>query len=177
MKKTLYSLLLFGLFSICSTSSFAQENTSDLGTEIKLNTLYMILGAAEVNYERVINDESSFGIAGTIVFENDAFWNWGVTPYYRIFFSQGYARGFFVEGHASIFGFEDTSFNFDPFTGTVIERNESGTSGGMGISIGYKVLTSRNLIAEVYGGVGRIFREINFDTVYPRFGINIGKRF
>jgi len=179
MNLYLRSLLVLFLFFNIANTSFAQSDNSDapeMRNELKLNTFYMVLGAAEINYERVINEESSFGIAGTFVFEEDSFWKWGITPYYRIFFSQGHARGFFVEGHASVFGYEDFRWIWDQ-NGVTSFTEDEGTSAGLGVSIGYKVLTSRNLVAEVYGGVGRIFKEINFDSIYPRFGISVGKRF
>jgi len=143
-------------------------------SELKVNGLYLIIGAFEIDYEYILNDESSVGVSVTAVFE-DSDYNWGITPHYRLFFGKQPAQGFFVEGHASLFNAETYDYIYNPNGGQVLRENI--TTGGIGIAVGGKFRTSRNVIVEVNGGIGRIFSDSLFDTVYPRFGINIGKRF
>ena len=171
-KITTLALLLF-----CGLTLHSQAEAQDPNdrSELKVNGLYLILGGLEVDYEYLLNEESSLGISAAFIFTDETDYNWGITPHYRLFFGNEFAQGFFVEGNAILFnydyyGFEDI-LNGGDFT------MENKTSGGLGLAIGGKFRTKRNVVVEIVGGVGRIFDDNSIDTVYPRFGINIGKRF
>ncbi|MFD1614492.1 hypothetical protein [Gelatiniphilus marinus] len=99
MKKTLLSSLVAFLF--CSVS-FSQSETGPSTApqnfnEIKLNGLYLVLGAFDVTYERTINEESAFGLNVFLTLDdelNDDI-NYYISPYYRFYFGNKYAAGFF----------------------------------------------------------------------------------
>jgi hypothetical protein len=190
MKKIALLILLFA-----STFAIAQEKEvdkypqdSDKKSEIKINAFNLIAFASlDVSYERLVNSESSFGIAlfynfsdfenDDIVFEK----KFSLTPYYRWFFSEKtFARGFFVEGFGMLNTYEDVFFNFNNNS----NRVQSQTSFALGISVGGKFVTKSGFTAEVYGGVGRnLLKSENEDDffldydVVGRFGISLGYRF
>jgi len=145
-------------------------------TEVKINGLYLILGGFELDYEYILNEESSIGFSATVFFDDDVIYNWGFTPHYRLFFGKQPALGFFVEGHASVFNADNYYIDFGP-NGTFGSGTSRTTSAGIGISIGGKFKTSRDVVVEVVGGFGRVFSDEFIDGAYPRWGINIGKRF
>ncbi len=158
---------------LCATFLSAQnDNQSVKKSEIKINGLYLILGGFEIDYEHILNEESSIGLSVAAFFDDDTIYNWGVTPHYRLFFGKERAQGFFVEGHASVFSWEPYVYNNQGTGG-----KETHTSAGVGLAVGGKFKTGRDVVVEVFGGVGRMFKTIDYDSVYPRFGINIGKRF
>lgn len=98
-------------------------------------------------------------------------WRFSFTPYYRMFFGQKKAAGFFIEANSIIVNYVDTIY-YNGSTNTY----ETKTGFGLGAAAGAKFLTKNNLIGEVYGGVGRVFGD-NSLGAYPRFGITLGKRF
>lgn len=190
MKKIALLIVLF-----VTTFSIAQEKEEEKypqdvnkKQEIKINTFNLIaFSSIDLSYEKLINKESSFGIAlfynfsdfenDDIVFEK----KFSLTPYYRWFFSERtFARGFFVEGFGMLNTYEDVIFNFNNNS----NRIGSQTSFALGISVGGKFVTKSGFTAEVYGGVGRnLIKSKNDDDffldydVIGRFGISLGYRF
>jgi hypothetical protein len=83
--------------------------------ELKLNAFSLIAFAAiDISYERLINKNSSYGVAAFYKFsdyaDNDIAFpkKFSVTPYYRWFFSENkYARGFFIEGFGMLNTYQD----------------------------------------------------------------------
>ncbi len=147
--------------------------------ELRLNvTNFILLNAFTVDYERLITDESSVGISLLFGLGNtddfDQFRNFELTPYYRQFFSKKYARGFFIEGFASVLNREDVFFGFD------VEETMTETNVALGISVGGKFLTRGGFVAEVFLGVGRTLFDNDdffFESVIGRGGISLGYRF
>ena len=82
--------------------------------------------------------------------------------------------GFFVEANTSL-----TNYHYENYDNNNYQilgwKNE--TNFGFGAAIGFKLLTSNNLVGEVFGGLGRRFSVKNTDDAFPRIGISIGKRF
>ncbi len=147
--------------------------------ELRLNvTNFIISNAFTVDYERLITDESSVGVSLLVGLGNsdnfDSFRNFELTPYYRQFFSKKYARGFFIEGFASVLNREDVFFDFD------IEETRDNTNVALGISVGGKFLSRGGFVAEVFVGVGRTLLDNDdffFGNVIARGGISLGYRF
>lgn len=188
MKKiTLLSLLFV------STLSIAQEKLSekylqdiDKNNELKLNAFSLIaLSSLDVSYERLINSESSYGVALFYNFSDIETSDIGfpkkfsLTPYYRWFFSESrYARGFFVEGFGMLNTYEDSFYDFNN-----TYRVENETAFALGISVGGKFVTKTGFTTEVYLGVGRnLINNGNDDNYFDynivgRFGISLGYRF
>ena len=160
-------ITIFAVF--CSTLAFSQSEIN----EFKVNILYTAIGMPELSYERLISDNSSVGasVAFSLDKKEDMDLRFSFTPYYRMFFGQKKAAGFFIEANSIIVKYVDTIY-YNESTNTY----ETKTGFGLGAAAGAKFLTKNNLIGEVYGGVGRVFGD-NSLGAYPRFGITLGKRF
>ena len=98
MKKLFFaSCLLMVALNLNAQDTQPQENQTNFN-EVKLNGLYLVIGAFDVAYERTINEESAFGVDLFLPFDNDIDINYYVSPYYRFYFGKKYPAGFFVEG-------------------------------------------------------------------------------
>lgn len=162
-----YLSVLMALFMTLSSLSAQEENGISGNSEIKINGLTTVLKFPMFSYEYLINDGSSVGLsAGFPLDEIDSF-RYIATPFYRVFFSEKKAAGFFIEGSSSLFGYREDAE--DPTT-------EFGI--GLGIAVGGKFITSNGLVGELFLGIGRPLNIDNlFIDAYPRIGITIGKRF
>lgn len=142
--------------------------------EIRLNMLTAIIGYPELNYERFLADNMGVGIAGAFSLESREKLNirWYAMPYYRLYFGDKKASGFFIEGNIAIYNQEIEEYD-ETVPGWKYNKY---TNGGFGAAVGGKFLTRNGFVGEVYGGVGRLFGD-SPDEIYPRVGISIGKRF
>lgn len=189
MKRFVISLLLvLAIVSVSSAQDPAPSSLADPGTgqnELKVNVFNLIaFKFADITYESLINEETSFGV-GLLFrigeYDEDIGYDrsFSLTPFYRKYFSKGYASGFFVEGFAMLnSGNEDIYTEFDEQTGNLIRTDEKYTDFALGVSIGGKFISKRGFLAEVYGGIGRNF--LNSESspeVVPRGGISLGFRF
>jgi hypothetical protein len=188
MKKiTLFILLLVSSISIAQEkkeNKYPQDENKN--QEIKLNAFSLIgLSALDVSYEKLINQESSYGVALFYNFSdienNDIGFpkKFSITPYYRWFFSESrYARGFFVEGFGMLNTYEDIFYDFNSNS-----KIQNETAFALGISVGGKFVTRTGFTTEVYLGVGRnLINNQNDDDYFDfnivgRFGISLGYRF
>ena len=166
MKKltTIFALTLSAL-------AFSQSQKN----EIKLNLLNSIIGAPEITYERLLQNNQSIGISAAVSLdskENLSF-NYGFAPYYRIYFGKKDNAGFFVEANTSVTSYHYNNYYYN----NQINDWKSETNFGFGAAIGFKLMTKNNLIGEVFGGLGRRFGSNYTDDAFPRIGITIGKRF
>ena len=157
--------------------AIGQESTQvDINkNELKLNIGYLIIPSyaklryPELTYERIINNSSGIGISFGYSFENDLDLGieYIITPFYRYYFGEKRASGFYAEGNTAFFAVRDPEFS-----------NGLGNGFGVGAAIGVKFLIKQVWILEIYIGGGRNF--INNDIiseVYPRWGIALGRRF
>ena len=160
------------IFLVCiSLQAFSQEeSTINKKHELKLNALMTLFGIPEISYEYIINEESSVGVSVLYSFEEGYAYDYAVTPYYRFFFGSKRAAGFFVEGFGML-----NSGEPDYYNGSSSQSNV--TDFALGLSLGGKFLTKKEVLFEIIAGVGRnLFNENSTDAV-PRFGISVGKRF
>ena len=196
MKKNLL-LLLLTLFSLQFTAQ-EKEGTKeskypqdvDKKYEFKINAFNLIAFAAiDISYERLIDKNSSYGVAVFYNFSDYADSDiafpkkFSITPYYRWFFSENkYARGFFIEGFGMLNTYQDNySFDFNSNYGKI----ETQTSFALGISVGGKFVITEGFTAEVLAGVGRnLIKGESLESyqdfqneVIGRFGISLGYRF
>jgi hypothetical protein len=196
MKKNLL-LLLLTLFSLQFTAQ-EKEGTKeskypqdvDKKYEFKINAFNLIAFAAiDISYERLIDKNSSYGVAVFYNFSDYADSDiafpkkFSITPYYRWFFSENkYARGFFIEGFGMLNTYQDNySFDFNSNYGKI----ETQTSFALGISVGGKFVITEGFTAEVLAGVGRnLIKGESHESyqdfqneVIGRFGISLGYRF
>ena len=99
MKKIfLFLILSFSMFGIAQE----KEKVDFPKTEIKGNSFFLVLGAVEVTYERILNEDSGLGVALFFVNEEDFDTSFSLTPYYRAYFGKKPAAGFFVEGFSML---------------------------------------------------------------------------
>jgi len=196
MKKNLL-LLLLTLFSLQFTAQ-EKEGTKEIKYpqdvdkkyEFKINTFNLIAFAAiDISYERLIDKNSSYGVAVFYNFSDYADSDiafpkkFSITPYYRWFFSENkYARGFFIEGFGMLNTYQDNySYDFNSNYGKI----ETQTSFALGISVGGKFVITEGFTAEVLAGVGRnLIKGESHESyqdfqneVIGRFGISLGYRF
>jgi hypothetical protein len=178
-------------FFILSVSVFGQQDSqnnsnyyssSNDDNELRVNLLMSILGLPEVNYERYISENMGVGVAVAISVEKikDMSLRNMVLPYYRIYFGDKKASGFFIEGNMALANQKEYTYAYayDP-NGNYVENrtgNKSSTNFGFGAAIGFKLLARSDVSGELYLGAGRFFGN-SIDAAYPRVGICIGKRF
>lgn len=186
MKKTACLLLL--LFTFISTTAQDKISTDFKRNEIKLNALSLILGAAEVTYERALSEESGIGMNVLIAFDDDVFedLNFYISPYYRFYFGKKPAAGFFIEGFGLFSSLSETeavitiidgSENEIPNGGFVV-RETNAVDFALGIGLGGKWITNSGFVGEIGLGIGRNL--FNNDIVEPITGkvlITVGYRF
>lgn len=150
--------------------------------EVKLNGLYLVLGAFEATYERLLNEESGVGVSVFIPFDDDVNddLNYYISPYYRFYFGKKYATGFFVEGFGMLNSYKSNTVVFNDLFDLVATNEENVTDFALGIGIGGKWVTSRGMFAEINFGVGRnLFNSNDFDDYefVGKAAISIGFRF
>ena len=175
MKKNI-TLILFCLLTI---SIFSQEKKQKSpNNELRLNLLYAAVGLPVISYEKIINNESSYGLSFAFSVDSYIDINYIILPYYRHYFSKKRAAGFFIEANASLGSFKGTYYGYledGSYTGSNVGNT---TGAGLGFSIGQKCITKQNWTANITLGVSRnIVNNIFIDQSYPRIEIALGKRF
>lgn len=176
MKKTFVILIVTLLLS---HNMFSQEDEvakleNENFNELKLNALFLILGALEVTYERTLNEESGIGLTVFLPLDNDVSdeIKYYISPYYRFYFGEKYASGFFLEGFGMI-----NSTNRD--SNFFVLEDDFRTDFALGIGLGGKWITNSGFIGEINLGVGRnLFNNNNTDNeIIAKGGISLGYRF
>lgn len=188
MKKlTLLSLLLVSTFYVNAQikDTTAVSKGINGNNELKLNLIYTIAGFPELNYERILKDDMSIGLALLVGIEDNSEYSFGVIPHYRVYFGNKKANGFFIEGNAAIISNRDDYYDYSHLAYTTYPAgyNQSAnpisktyTNFGLGAAAGAKFLTKNGFVGEIYLGVGRLFGSSSIDA-YARGGITVGKRF
>jgi hypothetical protein len=180
MKKLLSLLfLLVSIFSVNAQEQIDTDFTQNFN-EVKLNALYLVIGAFDVVYERTLNDESALGINVFLPFDNDIKDDikYYISPYYRFYFGQKYAAGFFLEGFGMLNStVENTIYYNDGIDPSFSEKTV--TDFALGIGLGGKWVTNKGFIGELSFGVGRnLFNTNEFDDDFvAKASITIGYRF
>ena len=179
-------IILVAFLAVSFIRVHAQEAKSAIDVqkqnEVKINGLYLVLGALEVTYERLLNEESGVGLSIFLPIDdavNDGI-NYYVSPYYRFYFGKKYAAGFFVEGFGMLNSYDYTTIGFLQSFDAVASDTENVTDFALGIGVGGKWITNRGMFAEVNFGVGRnLFNSNDFSDyeVIGKASIAIGIRF
>ena len=172
-------LLLFSIFSIQAQDKNDPDATTNFN-EVKINALYLVLGAFEGTYERTLNEESAVGASIFIPFDDELVnddLNFYFSPYYRFYFGKRYAAGFFIEGFGLLSSFDRDVFSFN--NDVLIVEQENITDFALGIGIGGKWVTNNGFIGELNLGIGRnLFNADEFiDDVVAKVGVTLGYRF
>lgn len=179
MKKV--SSVIIGI--LMGVSGLAQEVSAEVSdpykksNEVKLNGLYLILGAFDVTYERLLSEESSVGINVFLPFDSDVKdeIQYYLSPYYRFFFGKKYAAGFFLEGFGMLNSVDEEILNlFDSD-----DQTRYVTDFALGIGLGGKWVTKSGFVGEINFGIARNL--FNADAsgleIISKFGISLGYRF
>jgi hypothetical protein len=169
MRKFLVSLFVL----LISVSVFSQEEFRR--NEIKLNLFPTFIAIyPEITYERVLNE--SFGIGASLGFSpwETAVQDFNFTPFGRFFFGEKPASGFFIEANASLFSLGQGlgCGCADIYLEEHVSKKDP-LHIGIGLGAGWKVLTKTNWVWDIMVGGGRG----NDHSVYPRFGVSLGRRF
>lgn len=187
MKKITILLLLF-----ISTTIFSQEKEEkyaqdiDKKHEVKINAFgLLVFEWVDVSYEYLINEESSFGAGVLIGLNNDSdldqYRKFSLTPFYRRYFSNKFARGFFIEGFGMLHTYENNNYyDYYDDLGNFIRSNndETKTEFAVGISVGGKFISKKGFSTEIYLGLGRnLGGDNNSLDVVGRGGVSLGYRF
>lgn len=180
-------IVLLGL--MVSSFGFSQENEtpSFKRNELSLNAPYLVAGAFDVSYERILNEESGVGISALISFDEDLYIKYAITPYYRYYFGKKPASGFFVEGFAMLNQYDDSSEiyyegyydDYGNFYTTYSYEGDESTNFALGFGLGSKWVTKKGFLFEINAGIGRnLINENNSDNeIVGRGGILFGYRF
>ncbi|OBX23632.1 hypothetical protein LX77_03735 [Gelidibacter algens] len=182
MKNCLFGFLM--LFTVMASQ--AQNDTikrNNFGkNEIKINSFFLLLGVFEPSYERNLSEQSSVGVSAFIPFDReniDMDINYYISPYYRIFFGEKYAAGFFLEGFGMLNSI-DHQYYVNRNNYTEIKDNAV-TDFALGFGLGGKWMTSGGFVFEVNGGIGRNLFNTNTEDdnniLVGKFGFNLGYRF
>lgn len=185
MKHCIFGFLtLFAVMgSQAQSDSISKKDSGN--NEIKLNAIMLLFGAFEPSYEYNLSESSSVGISLFIPFDDDNFdtnINYYISPYYRIFFGQKYAAGFFLEGFAMVNSIEHEYYS--PSQGGNYNYWEKDvTDFALGFGLGGKWNTRGGFVFEVSGGIGRNLFNTNdsdyydYSPIVGKFGFNLGFRF
>jgi hypothetical protein len=180
--KNLLALLCLTFF----TFGYSQEKTviDFPKNEIKGNALFLVVGALEVTYERLLNEESGVGVSLFVPYENDFDTNFSLSPYYRFYFGKKPAAGFFVEGFGMLNSYTQENYyyayeDFPPYGTIQTITKDNRTDFALGFGLGGKWVTKRGFVFEINAGVGRnLFNSSDTDyEIVGRGGITLGYRF
>jgi len=187
MKKIIFSSLLLAFVTLANAQSkrdsllIGEGLSKDLlgNNEIKFNFLFTVIGLPEFSYERIITDDMAVGISLFVPISNLADYRYGVVPYYRYYFGERKASGFFIEGHAAMIGYHPsggkTAYDIDSFGNSFPVLATRKTVFGLGAAAGFKFLTRKGFIGEIYLGASQTYNKLV--DVFPRAGLILGKRF
>ena len=163
-------------------ASQTESSNDSYQNELRINLMMAILGLPELNYERYISDNMGVGLAVAISVEKASTMSLRsmFTPFYRLYFGNKKASGFFIEGNMAVIGQNQTISNYvydqNGITYQTIVTTRSTTNFGFGAAVGAKFLARNGFVGEVFVGGGRLLGE-SIDQAYPRVGICLGKRF
>jgi hypothetical protein len=175
--KTKILLLLLLTTCVCSYS----QETSSISfkkNETKGNALFLVLGAVEVTYERLLNEDSGLGVSVFFINEEDFDTNFSFTPFYRAYFGKKAAAGFFVEGFSMInSGVSSTDYIYDSNGNLVSKNNDHYIDCALGFGLGSKWVHKKGFVFEINAGIGRNLFSDDAPEVVGRGGITLGYRF
>lgn len=176
MKKiTFLACLLMSGLALAQEQENIPEAPQDIHKkqEVKINTFSLLaLKWIDISYERIINKESSFGVSATFntdAHDDDSFKS-SLTPYYRRYFSNELAKGFFIEAFGMFYSEED-GHPYDYY-----HKYSQSENFAMGISVGGKFVSKDGFTTELLLGAGRNFWGNGSEGVF-RIGVSIGYRF
>ena len=191
MKKTLlvFALVMTSFYGFAQEAQEETETIVEKQNELKLNmTNVIIFKFLDITYEKALNEESAVGVSVLYNFSDDnddgldEYRKFSITPCYRHYFSKQYAEGFFVEGFTMLHTGEENNNIYilydesNPNLGGDF-KDETYTDLAIGLSTGFKAVSNRGFVAEIYLGIGRDLLGNSDIEVVGRGGISLGYRF
>lgn len=179
-------ILSIVIISIASLNAKAQVNTETKDVtkfeitpqnELSINALYLLLGAFEVRYEYLLNENSSIGASGLYTYD-DGLWDYkyNLNGFYRHYFGKKYAGGFYGEFFLSYNGIEH--YYYYSNNGSLSWNENASHNLGAGFAFGTKLISKDNLLLDIGTGLSRNFISSGYDDwLVPRFNISFGYRF
>ena len=172
------------LVLLCLTSFvFAQSQEKETATfkknEVKGNGIFLVLGAAEFTYERILNEDSAVGASLFFASKNDFDTTFSFTPYYRAYFGKKPAAGFFCEGFGMLNTGKNGSYSeYDSVNDVYYDvKGTKFTDFALGFGLGSKWIHRSGFVFEINAGIGRNLFDDNSPEVVGRGGITLGYRF
>ena len=180
MKKTALLLALVFSFNL-GMAQEADQSTPIGNDEIRLNTLWLIIGSLSVSIEHIVSNDGSFGIVAEKTFDDDNFRrNFTIAPYYRIYFSKKKASGFFFETNFTVYSEQANNYYYygSAHSYSPPDVIDSEIGAGLGIAVGGKFLSHNGFVLDIYAGMGRALNDPKYiDNIFGSAGVSIGKRF
>ncbi|WP_452218994.1 DUF3575 domain-containing protein [Lacinutrix undariae] len=180
-------IILMGILMSFSMSLFAQDDTENddvhkKKNEVKINALFMVIGAFDVTYERLLNEESGVGIELFVPFEEDIREDlkYYISPYYRFYFGEKYAAGFFLEGFGMLNSTVHDTYRFTEGENPIlISKTKDEVNFALGIGLGGKWVTKSGFVGELSLGVGRNLLDSDYSDsdLVGKLGVTLGYRF
>lgn len=174
--KKLGSALFFLFFSIVAHAQIDQEGidikrrSEAIGhygdNELKINMFNTVLGLADLSYERLLADNMGFGVSVSVSLDKTLKKHFVFLPYYRLYFGDKKANGYFLEGNMAVVSFKEN-----------VEQKNITTTYGVGAAFGHKLLFRNGFFGEAFLGLGKIMEHDSYLKIYPRVGLSFGKRF
>lgn len=173
MKKSLLVIFILVIFVHTLPSQNISNSSGDENfNEIRLNAFFLVLGAVELTYENILNEHSGIGLSIMLPISNEVREDvkYYMSPYYRFYFGEKHAAGFFLEGFGMLNNVKREYFDRD---------DEFITDFALGIGFGAKWLAKKGITAELNMGIGRnLFKNNKGDSeLIGRAGISFGYRF
>lgn len=151
-----------------------KESVSLKKNELKGNALFLVLGAAEFGYERLLNEDTGLGVAVFFVQNSDTNPLFSLTPYYRAYFGKKPAAGFFVEGFSML----NSGVNYNrSYENQYIMVKDSYSDLALGFGLGSKWIHKKGFLLEINAGIGRNLLSNDSPKLVGRLGISLGYRF
>lgn len=179
--------IIFFIAIIISNQNLLAQQGND--NEIKFNVPMAIYGLPEITYEKIVEDNMSFGASLSIGIDKayseitfDGIPERAILcPFYRLYFGQKKAAGFYIEGNMALANQKATlnDYYYDNTTGNYVYTTQTKSTMGFGFggALGFKLLSKNGFTGDIYGGYGRLFGTNAYYNGYPRIGVCIGKRF
>ncbi|MGB1231661.1 MAG: DUF3575 domain-containing protein [Winogradskyella sp.] len=180
MKNALLAVVL--LIAVFTGNAQTQTEIKDdmpQQNEVKLNALFMVVGAFNFTYERLITEESGVGLEVFVPFDNSIDVNYYISPYYRLYFGKKYASGFFLEGFGMLNSENVYSYTeYNSFGSILREERKDDTNFALGIGLGGKWIAKSGFIGELNLGIGRNLIDTDYNNeIVGKIGITVGYRF
>lgn len=180
MKNVFFTaLMLFSIFAVNAQNN--PEKQYEKKNELKVDLIQPLIGGSiEVIYERNLTNKYSLGISGLYMFSEkfDEDMNYSLTPYYRRFFGNKYAAGFFVEGFG-MFSSIDGKKIYETEEQLTFTEGSDVYDLSLGLGLGSKWVSENGFIYEINAGWGKQLFNANktdHDQVL-RYGFKFGYRF